>query len=90
MEKEELLGIIQQAWEEEWTELDLSGNEITELPPEIGKLIDLITLDLSINQLSTLPREIFQLSELQSLDIRFNQINHPNGMFLFFVKRTKT
>jgi hypothetical protein len=38
MTREELLAIIDQAAREGWTELDLRGKEITELPPEIGRL----------------------------------------------------
>ena len=38
MTQEELLRLIDQAFEEEWEELDLSGNDLTELPAEIGQL----------------------------------------------------
>jgi internalin A len=43
---EELLTLIDQAAEEGWKELDLSGNGLMELPPEIGKLTQLETLIL--------------------------------------------
>jgi internalin A len=46
MTQEELLLLIDQAADEGWTELDLSGNNLTELPPEIGKLTQLETLIL--------------------------------------------
>ena len=38
MTQDELLQLIDQAAEEGWPELDLSGKGLTELPPEIGKL----------------------------------------------------
>jgi internalin A len=46
MTQDELLQLIDQAAEEGWTELDLSGKGLTELPPEIGKLTQLETLIL--------------------------------------------
>ena len=46
MTQEELLVLIEQAAAEGWAELDLSGQELTELPPEIGKLAQLETLRL--------------------------------------------
>ncbi|MEO1148048.1 MAG: hypothetical protein AAFY26_20905 [Cyanobacteria bacterium J06638_22] len=42
----ELLNLIDQAAAEGWTELDLSGKGLTELPQEIGKLTQLKTLIL--------------------------------------------
>ena len=44
MTQDELLQLIDQAAAEGWTELDLSGQGLTELPPEIGKLTQLETL----------------------------------------------
>ena len=46
MTPEELRLLIDQAADEGWTELDLSGKNLTELPPEIGKLTQLETLIL--------------------------------------------
>ncbi|MGD1858135.1 MAG: leucine-rich repeat domain-containing protein, partial [Leptolyngbyaceae cyanobacterium] len=46
MTKDELLALIEQAAAEGWTELDLSGQELTELPEEIGKLLQLERLIL--------------------------------------------
>ncbi|MFP4122283.1 hypothetical protein [Coleofasciculus sp.] len=46
MTREELLSLINQASNEGWKELDLSGKGLTELPPEIGKLTQLETLIL--------------------------------------------
>ena len=46
MTQDELLALIDQAAIEGWTELDLSGQGLTELPPEIGQLTQLETLIL--------------------------------------------
>ncbi|MEO1523266.1 MAG: hypothetical protein AAFU78_21170, partial [Cyanobacteria bacterium J06633_2] len=77
MTNDELLQVIEHAAKEGVTELDLSGHELTELPPEIGQLTQLKTLILGKydqqtyryigNQLSALPPEIGQLTSLQQL-----------------------
>ena len=46
MTQDELLALIDQAAEEGWTELDLSGRGLTALPLEIGKLTQLEELIL--------------------------------------------
>ncbi len=46
MTRKELLELIDRAADEGWTELDLSGKGLTELPAEIGKLTQLETLIL--------------------------------------------
>ncbi|WP_215608354.1 hypothetical protein [Leptothoe spongobia] len=46
MTKDELLALIDQAATEGWTKLDLSGQGLTELPEEIGKLSQLEQLIL--------------------------------------------
>lgn len=76
------------------TELDLSRLGLTELPPEIGRLIYLRELYLSYNQLSTLPAEIEQLTSLHYLDLSSNrlsdfpleisQLTNLKGLFLSF------
>ncbi len=55
MTQEELLSLINQAANEGWKALDLSGKELTEIPPEIGKLVNLIHLYLYYNQLKEIP-----------------------------------
>ncbi len=76
--EEEALRIIEQAAEEGWTELgtglDLSREELTVLPPEIGQRTSLTSLYLEGNQLTELPSEIGQLTSLTSLDLRNNQL----------------
>ena len=84
MTQDELLALIDQAADEGWTELDLSGKGLTELPPQIGKLTQLEKLILGKldeeksewigNQLTDLPDEITQLTNLTSLDLSSNQI----------------
>ncbi|EMO55920.1 leucine-rich repeat domain-containing protein [Leptospira noguchii] len=53
--------------------LDLSGQELTTLPKEIGQLKNLRELSLKWNQLVTLPKEIGRLQNLQALYLRDNQ-----------------
>ena len=65
MTRNELLAIIDQAARKEWTELDLWNEEITELPPEIGRLTSLQKLSIGVkgrmlrnkrNPLTSLPQ----------------------------------
>jgi Leucine-rich repeat (LRR) protein len=58
------------------TRLDLSLLGLTELPPEIGNLVELQLLHLSQNQLSSLPPEIGNLSNLQGLDLYANPLTN--------------
>lgn len=87
MTHDELLQLIDQAAAEGWTELDLAGKGLTELPPEIGKLTQLEVLILGKwkdskqegNQLESLPREIGELGKLKKLDASHNQLSKlPN------------
>ncbi|MBD2611264.1 leucine-rich repeat domain-containing protein [Nostoc punctiforme FACHB-252] len=75
MTNEELLQIIEKAARDNVTTLDLSGNSLTRLLPEIVQLTNLQTLSLSSNQLSSLPPEIVQLTNLQSLILSNNQLS---------------
>ncbi|MBD2127250.1 leucine-rich repeat domain-containing protein [Microcoleus sp. ZQ-A2] len=89
MTEEELLRVIEQAASEGWTELDLSGNNLTALPPEIGKLTQLKKLilgkyryndegdivDTIGNHLSALPAEIAQLKQLEELLVVGNRLS---------------
>ncbi|NJK99654.1 MAG: GTP-binding protein [Spirulinaceae cyanobacterium SM2_1_0] len=74
MTQAELLALIEQAAAEGWTELDLAGQELTELPPEIGQLQSLQQLNLSGNQISEIPAALAQLQSLQQLNLWGNQI----------------
>ncbi len=54
--------------------LDLSANEFTTLPAEIGNLNSLQKLDLTENQLTTLPAKIGNLTSLQVLYLFGNEL----------------
>jgi internalin A len=74
MDRSELLTVIEEAKRSGQTRLDLSSKQITELPEEIGQLINLTSLDLRSNQLTVLPESIEQLTNLTSLDLSDNQL----------------
>ena len=79
------LQLIEQAERESATELDLSGMELTKLPPEIGRLTKLTKLVLGKldqenyqwigNNLTSLPVEIGQLTNLTELNLSFNTLS---------------
>ena len=79
------LKLIERAAKDSLEELDLSGMELTELPPEIGKLFQLQKLilgkfddekfDYIGNKLTKLPSEISQLTNLRKLYITANSID---------------
>jgi len=56
------------------TRLDLSGCNLTALPPELWKLTTIKNLNLDHNQLNTLPPEIDQLGDLEFFHLRYNQL----------------
>ncbi|MEH2274192.1 MAG: leucine-rich repeat domain-containing protein, partial [Nostoc sp.] len=55
MTNKELLQILEKAANEKTTELNLSNNQLSSLPPEISQLSSLTRLSLNNNQLSSLP-----------------------------------
>lgn len=74
-------GIIKYIVCHEWKVkiLDLKGNNITEIPSEIGKLTSLVDLNLTYNQLVQLPSEIGNLINLKSLYLTNNKLTKlPN------------
>jgi len=74
MNQQELLELIGQAAVEKWTILDLEGQGLIELPPEIGQLTSLMELFLSENRLTSIPLEIGKLTNLTELSLRENEL----------------
>jgi Leucine-rich repeat (LRR) protein len=56
------------------TRLHIGGNQLTELPPEIGNMTSLRDLALYRNQLTELPPEIGNLTSLRDLHLEYNQL----------------
>lgn len=52
--------------------LDISHNQLRELPTDVGHLIYVIQLNLSKNELSLLPDSFGQMTSLQALDLSRN------------------
>ncbi len=59
------------------TQLDLSGNELTEIPKSLTKLSNLTGLYLSGNQLTEIPESLTKLSNLTWLLLDENPLKHP-------------
>ncbi|MES2345673.1 MAG: leucine-rich repeat domain-containing protein [Chlamydiota bacterium] len=55
------------------TTLNLSNNDIRQIPKELGNLTQLENLDLSHNSIHELPSELGNLIHLKSLDLRNNR-----------------
>jgi Leucine-rich repeat (LRR) protein/GTPase SAR1 family protein len=98
MESQDLLRLIDTAADEQWTELDLAGMNLTELPPEIGKLTQLEKLILGKrdnntrktigNALTSLPPEIDRLVNLTELIIDTNLLTDIPQVILSLPKLT--
>ncbi|WRT63971.1 uncharacterized protein IL334_000898 [Kwoniella shivajii] len=56
--------------------LDLSRNQLKELPDSVADLLKLTSLDLSSNSFTSLPRPVLVLPSLQVLDISNNAIHN--------------
>jgi hypothetical protein len=65
---------IKRAALEGQTELNLSHNQLTSVPPEIAELTNLTSLKLWNNQLTSLPLEITELTNLTYLNLNGNQL----------------
>jgi internalin A len=74
MTQDELLVLIDRAAAESWEKLDLSRQELTEIPEAIAKLTNLTQLDLRDNQITEIPEEIAKLTNLTQLDLSNNKI----------------
>ena len=74
MNEEELIQTIRHAKRNGVTELELSHENITKIPPEIGQLQNLTYLSLHRNEIDELPPEIGQLQNLTCLSLSKNYI----------------
>ena len=63
------------------TDINLSGNKLHELPPEIGLLKDLKNLNLAHNIISTLPESISGLDSLELIDLSNNNFGNMVSTF---------
>jgi len=57
--------------------LDLSGNKLTSIPPQLGYLINLKELLLFDNQITVLPPELGFLFQLETLGVEGNPLSEP-------------
>ncbi|KPA10003.1 small GTP-binding protein domain protein [Candidatus Magnetomorum sp. HK-1] len=57
--------------------INLSRNQLKELPKEIGNLKNLTSINLSGNQLKELPKEIGNLKNLTTFDVSYNFLKFP-------------
>ncbi len=74
MDQAELIAVIEKAARQLAEVLDLSHEGITQLPEQIGQLVDLRELHLHENQLSTLPEQIGQLANLEAIFLDGNRL----------------
>ncbi len=58
------------------TSLDLSENELTRIPPIVGRLTELTHLHLNDNKIAELPRELGMLPKLEKLNMSENELTH--------------
>ncbi|XP_037048049.1 uncharacterized protein LOC119082600 isoform X1 [Bradysia coprophila] len=61
--------------------LDLSNNNLLQLPREIGELHNLLTLNISGNKLVSVPHQIASLTNLKQLDLIGNDFSCDCHMF---------
>ena len=54
--------------------LDLSSNQLTSIPKELGALKNLKILYLSYNQLTSIPKELGELKNLEYLHLYYNKL----------------
>jgi internalin A len=69
-------------YKEDIIELDLSDNNIRELPKEFRGLSNLTTLNLSNNQMTAIPDFLEDMLTLKRIDLRGNPINHQQVVTL--------
>lgn len=74
MATEDVRKLIEQAEAEEWTELDLSGKELTEIPKKVFQLQEIKRLILFANKIQEIPVDIQSLYKLEYLSLSGNKI----------------
>eukprot|EP01083_Nonionella_stella_P101934 289560_1 len=52
--------------------MNIAHNTIAGIPPDIHKLVELVSVNISYNQLSTVPQSLFELQKLTHIDISHN------------------
>ncbi len=65
---------IQEAKEKQLKELNLSHEDLTQIPEEVLELESLEKLDLSGNQIKAVPQELNRLKNIKILDLRGNSL----------------
>jgi Leucine-rich repeat (LRR) protein len=61
--------------------VDVSSNELAEIPPGIANLVNLHDLNLDHNAIASLPDEIGQLKKLKALSLRHNRLRITSTVF---------
>lgn len=59
--------------------MQISGNNVSTLPIEIGQLRKLRELKADHNAMKSLPKEVFQLPKLRELDLSHNELEAINA-----------
>lgn len=73
--------LIDKAYRDDATTLNLSEQGLTELPESVLRLPNLIHLNIKGNELTTLPEWIIELNQLRVLEVSYNQLAHlPNSL----------
>ena len=72
--KDSIIQLIEEASKNKTQYLDLSGNNLTSLPPEITKLTNITSLILWNNNFASLPPNITKLTNLTLLDLSGNNL----------------
>ena len=72
MSSDRLLQRINEAKEQQSKKLDLSDEQLTQIPDAVFELTHLTQLNLSGNQLSNLPESISKLANLTQLNLKMN------------------
>lgn len=71
----------------ELTVVDLSHNQLKEIPPELESNKRLLVLNLSHNQIDSVPTQLFvNLTELIFLDLSNNEIGKHNNDSILYVQ----